>query len=206
MQKLYDALAGLLQRPLVAGLVGAVGGNLVFVAFHLAGSLAWIEQHQALAAWVQAVFSVVAIWAAFMVAERGAREARTKADEERQDRFDAIAGAAVHAAKVLSSAADRMTPTSFMGNPHELSRTSLASIQDAQRALAEIPIVTVPGGPNVIGDLMALRRQLAEAEPLLTSFARTSSDARHELWKLSERAGGRATKIAAAANQARSKG
>ena len=86
------------------------------------------------------------------------------------------------------------------GDPN---RHSLASVRDAQKALAEIPVLSIPGGANVVGDVMALRRLLAEAETLLQANGLERHEVPVRLKKLVIRGEACAKRIAQAATDAR---
>ncbi len=195
------ALAGKHRIAVGAAVIAAAGA--IYALLHLADLMKWIEERPGLAAWVQAVFSVVAIFVAIWTAQSATREARRKADEERLDDFEAIAGLAGHAVNLIESAYQRSAQSRSLRAIGSVDRHSLASIRDAQRALAEIPVLSIPGGATTVSNVLAIRRLLAEAEATLEPdhFGRPEMPSR--LYRLFERAQKHAEWIGEAAATAR---
>lgn len=202
--KSFDLLAVVRTHRHSVGLVAVSMVVVAYAALHWINLQKWIEERPSLAAWVQAVFSVVAIFVAIWTAQSAARENRRRAEDERLEDFDAVSGLATHALKVVASAHDRCKePTPMFGATTDPNRHSLASVRDAQQALAEIPVLSIPGGGAVVGDVMAIRRLLAEAETVLQANGLDRAQVPVRLQKLVMRAEFAAIRIAQAAAGAR---
>lgn len=169
----------------IAFVVSCAGGA-IYAAFHWENLQAWIEKRPGLAAWVQAVFSVVAILVAIWTAERGSREGLAKADAERVERLHAVAGAAANAGITIRALFLEMARSTLSGAT-KYGRTSvriapsvaraLAGVEDAMKTLSEIPVIDIPGGFAVTTDVMAIRRDLTRTvaafrDTTLTNLAR----------------------------------
>jgi hypothetical protein len=138
------------------------------VAF-LATLFDWIENHQGLAAWMQAVGTVAALFIAIGVTERqhklSERARREEAHRQRDDQLLSVVIVASYAADLIKDAATFFRTEE--GAKRYFERTYDPHIfQNADRALDQIPLYVIGNG-MIIEYLMLLRALLNETKGVI---------------------------------------
>lgn len=133
----------------------------------------------AIASWVQAGFSVLAIVAAIWIAEmQGDRQRRLEAFREKAalvHRLEAIKAICKHAEQVLEDIAARRADSSYIDKP-QVRRVEVSQLEDARTALAGIPLHDVAPWPVAEAVLALLRstgdvrEAIANTQQLTTSW------------------------------------
>lgn len=131
----------------------------------------------AIASWVQAGFSVLAIVAAIWVAEMQVDRQRllelSRAQATQVNRLEAILAICRHAAYVLVQVAERRADRHYIDKP-QMRRIEVSQLEDARTALANIPLHSVAPWSVAEAVLALLRctgdvREAINNSPLLTS-------------------------------------
>ncbi|MCP3713003.1 hypothetical protein M3I54_39980 [Paraburkholderia sp. CNPSo 3274] len=149
------------------------GGTVLF------GVALWRwHDDSAIASWVQAGFSVLAIVAAIWVAEMQAdRQRRLEASREKAThvhRLEAIKAICKHAEQVLEEIAARRADSSYVDKP-QVRRVEASQLEDARTALASIPLHDVAPWPVAEAVLALLRSTGDVREAIVNTQQLTAS-------------------------------
>jgi hypothetical protein len=155
---------------------------LSIAAFCVAFGSAFWRWHgdSAMAAWVQAAFSVVAIGAAIWIAHNQSERDRRLGKEREQGNLikhlEAILAICDHARRILDEIATRRNDQSYI-DAAQLRRPEITQLEDAKTALAGIPLHDVAPWPVTAAVLTLLRstgdvrEMIANAHHLVISWS-----------------------------------
>jgi hypothetical protein len=131
-------------------------------------ALSWAETHEGAAAWVQAIFSVIAIAAAFLISHfqhvREVRQARRARIEDRLRTVETIGAIVINAMNLIEQA---RKGTDDPGRIHDYIKRGYdpSAFDCAETALGEINLASVPDH-ELVRPIIEIRNLLREAKAL----------------------------------------
>lgn len=130
------------------------------------------------AAWVQAIGSVLAIFAAIWIDQGAARRASASIDAARQDRMTAVADRVADWQRAVRDSVEALENISraapVHGDPNQFEPEDLARIVGNQEGLLTVMLAFEPPNPSLGWVMIAVRTELGAAATAIRNFKRGS--------------------------------